>query len=87
MPWLALSLVNLAALGIGAWRLSQGSGSWSVVGINLGWALYNLAILAATAAVAWEKRQVRERHRIPLRLRTEAAAAPRRTSARDREHA
>ncbi|WP_373048361.1 UDP-forming cellulose synthase catalytic subunit [Vulgatibacter sp.] len=68
MPYLALCGLNLVALGFGVWRLATGQGAFGVLGVNLGWTAYNLLILAATAAVAWETRQVRQKHRIPVKL-------------------
>jgi len=68
MPYLALCAINLTALGFGLARLGTGSGELGVIGINLFWTLYNLLILGATAAVAWESRQVRQKHRVPVQL-------------------
>ena len=68
MPYLALCLVNVVALGFGVARLSTGTGEMGVIGINLFWTLYNLIVLGATASVAWESRQVRQKHRVPVVL-------------------
>jgi cellulose synthase (UDP-forming) len=68
IPYLALCLLNLLALGFGIFRMASGAGEMGVLGINIGWTLYNLLILAATAAVAWESRQVRQKHRVPVKL-------------------
>jgi cellulose synthase (UDP-forming) len=67
-PTLLLAAVNLAAFGAGAWRLVHGTGEIDSLAINLTWALHNLAILSAAIAVACERPQARESHRIPLRL-------------------
>lgn len=68
VPYLLLLGANLVALGFGVARIWLGSGEIGVLGANLFWTAYNLAILAATAAVAWESKQVRQKHRIPARL-------------------
>jgi cellulose synthase (UDP-forming) len=68
LPYAALCLVNLAGLGFGIHRLVSGTGDPAVLGVNLAWVLSNLVLLGATAAVAWETRQVRAKHRVPVAL-------------------
>ena len=68
LPYAALCLVNLVALGFGIHRFAAGGSAHGVTWVNLAWAIYNLVILGATAAVAWETRQVRARHRVPVEL-------------------
>jgi cellulose synthase (UDP-forming) len=67
-PYLALSALNLAALGAGAWRLWTGAGELDSLAINVAWALHNLVILAATLSAACERPQQRASPRVATRL-------------------
>ena len=66
--------LNLAAFGFAITRLlwSNVDNSGALL-VNLGWALYNVVILGATTAIAWEARQRRQRVRldapIPITMR------------------
>jgi cellulose synthase (UDP-forming) len=67
-PYLVLAALNLTAAVLGAHRLWTGRGEPDVLVVNLFWCAYNLVILAATLAVAWERRQVRGSPRIAVKL-------------------
>jgi cellulose synthase (UDP-forming) len=67
-PYLVLAALNLAAFCIGGWRLWTGHGEVDVLLVNLIWCAWNLTILAATLAVAWEQRQLRESPRVQVQL-------------------
>jgi cellulose synthase (UDP-forming) len=67
-PYLALVGLNLAGLLAGLYRLWSGTGELDVLLVNLIWCGYNLVILAATVAVAWEQRQLRESPRVAVQL-------------------
>ena len=67
-PYLVLSALNVAGFAVGGWRLWTGTGELDVLLINLAWCSYNLIILAATTAAAWEQRQVRESPRVAVKL-------------------
>lgn len=67
-PYLVLALINLAGLLAGAWRLWTGAGELDVLIVNLAWCGWNIAILSAVIAVAWEKRQLRESPRVTVQL-------------------
>ncbi len=68
MPYLVLTALNLVGFLIGAFRLWSGAGRLDVLLINLGWSTYNLVILTATIAVAWEQRQVRKTPRVATKV-------------------
>jgi cellulose synthase (UDP-forming) len=69
LPYIVLTLINLGGLGAGVARLLLEPGrDLDVVLMNMLWTGYNLVILGATLAVAWEHRQVREAPRIPAVL-------------------
>ena len=67
-PSIALAAVNLAALSAGVYRLATGHGEIDSLVINVAWATHNLVILCAAIAVACERPQVREGHRVPVEL-------------------
>jgi cellulose synthase (UDP-forming) len=67
-PYLLLSALNLAGFAVGGARLWAGEGELDVLVVNLGWSAYNLVILAATIAAAWEQRQRRQSPRVALEL-------------------
>jgi cellulose synthase (UDP-forming) len=67
-PWILLALVNLAAIGSGAWKLYAGAGEIDSLVINVAWAVHNLVILGATIAAACERPQVRAAQRVHARL-------------------
>ncbi|WP_009915499.1 UDP-forming cellulose synthase catalytic subunit [Burkholderia humptydooensis] len=68
-PYLALFVLNVAAIFAGGVRLAAGGGDEaSTILMNVAWALYNLAMLGAALAVAREAKQVRVTHRIAMRV-------------------
>ncbi len=67
-PYLFLATLNLAGIGVGAWRLHTGQGALDVLIVNIIWSGWNLVILLATMAVAWEQRQLREAPRVAVKL-------------------
>ncbi|WP_084545764.1 UDP-forming cellulose synthase catalytic subunit [Cupriavidus malaysiensis] len=68
-PYLIMLLLNLLGLAVGVMRLFvwQEVETTTVV-LNLIWTVYNLIILGASIAVATETRQIRESHRVAMRL-------------------
>ena len=67
-PYIFLLLLNLVGVGFGIQRIVSGQAEPDVVAINLVWTVYNLTILAAAVAVAWEKRQRRTFPRVVSRI-------------------
>jgi cellulose synthase (UDP-forming) len=67
LPYLVLAALNLVGLVAGIARVWLWPGrDTDVVAMNLTWTVYNLAILGAALAVAWEQRQTRAAPRVPL---------------------
>ncbi len=67
-PVIVLLLANMVAIGIGIWRMKEGLAPHDALSINIAWAVYNVIILAAAVAVAYETRQLRVSNRIRVRL-------------------
>lgn len=67
-PYVVLTLLNLTGAGVGIWYLVSGQLAVDVIVMNLAWTAYNLLILGATLAVAWETRQIREAPRVAVQL-------------------
>jgi len=67
-PYLFLLVLIGAGMVAGAVRLGLSLSDWDVLAINLGWSMYNFVVGAATVAVAFERRQVRESWRIDARI-------------------
>lgn len=68
-PYLALFVLNVAAIAAGGVRLAASGGDEaSTILMNVAWALYNLAMLGAALAVAREAKQVRVTHRVAMRV-------------------
>lgn len=67
-PYLVLIALNIFGIAMGIWRALLDPATKDVVLINVGWAIYNLVILGAAVAVAFEKRQVRRSPRVHVRL-------------------
>lgn len=67
-PYIALLLLNLAGVGVGVWRVTAGLAELDVVLVNLAWTAYNIAIITAGLAVAWERRQRRTFPRVRARV-------------------
>lgn len=68
-PYLVLLGLNLIGLAVGIGRLLW----WNThevptVVMNLLWTIYNVIILGATVAIAWERRQMRASERIPVKV-------------------
>ncbi len=67
-PYLALLGLNLVGLGAGLFKLAAGSAATDVLAVNLAWTVYNLVLIAAALAVAFERRQRRESPRVAVEL-------------------
>jgi cellulose synthase (UDP-forming) len=68
-PYLILFVLNALGLSVGVGRLLWwNTFETGTVVLNMAWTTYNLIILGATLAVAWEARQVRQFSRIENRL-------------------
>ncbi len=68
-PYLILALVNMAGLGFAAWRLVYGPATEIItVLVSSLWVVYNLLIVGAAVAVAAEVRQVRQTHRVQVKM-------------------
>lgn len=65
-PYLVLFGLNLLGVAVAIYRLRMGIGEPGVTGINLGWTVFNLLILSATVALAWERKQLRKTPRLDL---------------------
>ncbi len=68
LPFLVLFGLNLTGIAAGLWAASTGRQQLDAVLINVGWATYNLVILSAAIAAAFERQQRRRHARIVLRL-------------------
>lgn len=66
MPFVVLFGLNLTGIAAGMWSASTGRQQLDAVLINVCWALYNLVILSAAIAAAFEHRQRRRHARIAL---------------------
>lgn len=68
-PYLLLAALNLLGLGFAAWRLAAGPREeLATVLVSVLWVIYNLLIIGGAVAVAAEVRQVRQNHRVQVRL-------------------
>ena len=68
-PYIVLTAINLVGLAFGIARIVlYPSRDLDVVLMNMLWTGYNLVILGATLAVAWEQRQQRTAPRVPTPL-------------------
>lgn len=67
-PYLALLALNVLGLAAGLFKLATGRAQVDVLAVNLAWTVYNLVLIAATLAVAFERRQRRESPRIAAQL-------------------
>jgi cellulose synthase (UDP-forming) len=67
-PYLVIAALNLASMIIGVVHYLHGEAEPDVLALTLGWSAYNLVILCATVAVAWEQRQVRDSPRVNAQL-------------------
>jgi len=74
-PNLALAAFVATGVAATAWRLYGQPLDRATVLVAGAWNIYNLAILTAALAVAWEPPQRRRRHRIPRRYSLRALAA------------
>jgi cellulose synthase (UDP-forming) len=68
LPFLALFGLNLTGIAAGLWGASTGRQQLDAVMINVVWATYNLIILSAATAAAFERQQRRRHARVVLRL-------------------
>ena len=68
LPLLALIGLNLAGVGMAIPKMMADANLASTLSINVFWALYNVAMLGAGLAVAWEPPQRRVHTRVPVRL-------------------
>lgn len=73
-PYLVLLALNLLGVGFGVYHLLDGVGAeagvMATLAINLFWIIYNTLLLAASVAAASETRQVRESHRVNMRIKS-----------------
>ncbi len=67
-PYILLFLANLAGIVIGVWRIWDHQPHRDAVMFNIGWAIYNVVILGAAIAVAYESKQLRRFNRVEVRL-------------------
>jgi len=67
-PYLIIAALNLVSVIIGVVHFVRGEAEPDVLAVTLGWSLYNIVILCATMAVAWEQRQVRDSPRVNAQL-------------------
>jgi len=68
-PYLLLALLNVAGMGVAVWRLFYGPRDEIVtVVVSILWVAYNLLIIGGAVAVAAEVRQVRQTHRVCVKL-------------------
>jgi len=67
-PYLVLLLLNLVAIAVGIWRIQLGRTPVDALAINLAWATYNVIMLSAAVAVAYEAKQRRKVTRIALEV-------------------
>lgn len=68
LPFLVLFGLNLTGIITGVWSASTGRQQLDAVLINAGWATYNLIILSAAIAAAFERQQLRRHARVALQL-------------------
>ncbi len=69
VPYLTILGLNLLGLGIGIIRLFWwNADEWGTVLLNLLWTIYNLMLLFATLAVAFETKQIRRHWRVNMKL-------------------
>lgn len=68
-PYLVLAALNFTGLGFAVWRFIYGPPQEvGTVIITSLWVLYNLLLIGAAVAIAAEVRQVRENHRVQVKL-------------------
>ncbi len=67
-PWLTLGAATAAALAAGTWRFVRGGAGDPAFGLYASWSVYNLVVVACAAAVAWEARETRAKHRVSVEL-------------------
>jgi cellulose synthase (UDP-forming) len=67
-PYLILLALNLGGIGFGVYKFALGLDRVDAIAINMFWAFYNIFVLGAVLAVAWEKRQVRDSNRVSVKL-------------------
>ncbi|WP_445395507.1 UDP-forming cellulose synthase catalytic subunit [Zobellella sp. An-6] len=68
-PYLVLAMLNLFGLGFAVWRFYSGpQNEQGTVLLASLWVLYNLLIIGAAMAIAAEVKQVRQSHRVQIRL-------------------
>lgn len=71
-PYVVMFMLNLAGLIIGFLRMFWlNTYEWDTALINIVWTSYNLIMLGATIAVAWETKQVRKAWRVERELPAE----------------
>lgn len=63
-PYIILLILNLIGVGFGVWRLWTHHDPAEVVLINMSWTVYNIIVLGAAVAVAWESQQRRRTTRV-----------------------
>ena len=81
-PYLMLLILNLIGFSVGVIRIFFATtGEVNTTLLNLAWTLYNMLILGASVAAASEARQVRDSHRVPMKIRASMRFANGRTLA------
>jgi cellulose synthase (UDP-forming) len=67
-PLLVLLGMNVVGIVLGTSRFLAGDEQFDSILMNVFWASYNVMVLGAAVAVAWERRQVRQSNRVDVRL-------------------
>jgi cellulose synthase (UDP-forming) len=67
-PFWVLYAVTLVALAMGVWRWFEYPEHHDVTAVTMAWELANLSLLHATLGALYERRQVRQTHRMPARI-------------------
>jgi cellulose synthase (UDP-forming) len=67
-PFIFLFFLNLIGIGIGIWRIVSELNPIDSVIVNLGWGCYNLIVLGAALAAAYEIKQRRRSTRLALKV-------------------
>lgn len=67
-PLLVLLGMNVVGILLGTSRFLAGDEQFDSILMNVFWASYNVMVLGAAVAVAWERRQVRQNNRVEVEL-------------------
>jgi len=66
VTFLAIIVLNVAALTAGGFRWIESPEHRAVIGITMAWCSYNLYLGLMSMGAFWERRQIRRHHRIPV---------------------